>query len=284
MEEKSKDCFVAFIDVLGFTEMVLSKETDNSKINPFKRIVHQEFLPKYKIENNGIGILSISDSIILVAPTNKANANLTTSEEKETFKTKTAEILKKLIEAVQDIQTELAKNNIWVRGAISSWLLWFEPDKNILYGEAFIYAYNLEKAAINPRVIIDPKIILEVADSSAGFIIKLNSNPTRRLIYVKNLSPSTSRIIPEPLILQDAIFICYGTYFISQTLERDWVKLFNDLKTNLYLSQKYYSKYLWLKNYFRDSFMYLHLQGYKSNFNDDISKAYKTQYYQFETI
>ncbi len=97
IRDNLKEKYVAFLDVLGFKEIV-SKRNLNSLETYFNTI--QQTLELIRQDKKNIESLLISDSTILISP-----------DTKEDFKT--------LLRAVQTIQAKLAQQNIWIRGAIS---------------------------------------------------------------------------------------------------------------------------------------------------------------------
>jgi hypothetical protein len=158
MEER----FVAFIDILGFTDIIKQIEKHNTKDNPelarIKSILsfmneettdpnYAADLPIYVKTENGIiekelgdpRLTYVSDCIIISAEP-------------------TLEGFKGLSRKIHKITADLAYDGIFCRGAISKGLL-FHHDK-ILFGSAYIKAFKLEEeVAKYPRVIIDPDII-----------------------------------------------------------------------------------------------------------------------------
>lgn len=65
----------------------------------------------------------------------------------------------KLCGAIEKIQTTLASQDVWLRGAITTGTTSISTNKKQIVGKAYIDAYKLESKAIYPRVIIDEKII-----------------------------------------------------------------------------------------------------------------------------
>lgn len=92
-----ENAIVAFLDVLGFQQMILNGEKE--KIKLFFNTVDDIFSEYSQIKPEMIKFL-VSDSIILAVECN---------EEK----------LRTLLRAIRNSQTKLAVQNIWLRGAIS---------------------------------------------------------------------------------------------------------------------------------------------------------------------
>ena len=162
--------FVAFLDILGFTEIIKSIELDNNKNNPdLKRIksilnfMDEETsdpnycadLPIYIQTDDGLverelgvpRLTYVSDCIIISAEA-------------------TLDGFKGLSRKIHKITADLAYDGIFCRGAITKGKL-FHHDK-VIFGSSYIRAYKLEEEkAKYPRVIIDPDIV-EYFDLSDG--------------------------------------------------------------------------------------------------------------------
>jgi len=245
MEEKSKDYFVAYLDVMGFTEMVTSHKTD--KIDSYVQTLETELWDLIDKEYKAIEFFTISDTIVLLSEYNKENHDGKIAS------------LRVLLQVVQKIQAILALKNIWLRGAISFGLVWFDKKRNILIGKGYINAYNLEKEALYFRVILDPKIILELNTSGLG--IKHIYNQGKEFNYASRLKLIFSHIQTntyqnmEKIIEEDAVFVDYGYLLVKSINSENWGGFFTNLKNNLYSDQKTYNKYLWLKRYLTHSFL-----------------------------
>lgn len=157
-----EDRFVAFIDILGFTEIIKSIEANNTKDNQdLKRIKsilnfmdeettdpnYSTDLPIYIESEKGLiekelgdpRLTYVSDCIIISAEP-------------------TLDGFKGLSRKIHKITSDLAYDGIFCRGAITKGKL-FHHDK-VIFGTSYIKAYRLEdEKAKYPRVIIDPEII-----------------------------------------------------------------------------------------------------------------------------
>ncbi len=157
-----KDSFVAFLDVLGFKELVKSSN-DTRRLDEYFNIVDNAI--KKDIDNQpekqDINSIIISDSIILSIRKVEGDIN------------HNIEQLRKLCIVVGKMQLRLANKNIWIRGGISSGKVHFDTNKNQVVGPAFINAYLLEEELAKvPRVIVDNKIINELNLTSADNLIE----------------------------------------------------------------------------------------------------------------
>jgi len=161
-----KEEFVAFIDVLGFREMVLSSNQESkSKLkNYFNVISYFKSELKKIAPKSSIKALAVSDSLILSMPIESGDDEL--------------EKLKHLCIAIGLIQNHLMMNDIWIRGAITKGKVAHRPDESFILGPAYVRAYELEqKVAIFPRVILDSELISFLnLDTSQDLIENINRN------------------------------------------------------------------------------------------------------------
>jgi hypothetical protein len=224
LRENLKDKYVAFIDVMGFSNLVNKGNIDNLE-SYFSKIT--DVLDRIRVDKESIESFLISDSIILIAPD-------------------TIDGLKQLLAAIRRIQSALLWRKILLRGAVSYGQIYYNADKNIVVGKGFIKAYLLESEAIFPRVIIDPSIIKKNSQDKADFLFLINGtkeyNFEERLVYSKS---DFSKIV------DDGIFIDYA----NKTIQKEEIngsikKIYEVISENLYGEQKLYSKYVWLRDYF----------------------------------
>jgi hypothetical protein len=164
LDEKSYNAdykikIVAFIDVLGFSALVLSNlESSKKTIDTYFSYVIGEFEKEILLYD--FEYYLISDSIVIHTLNTKEN-------------------FEKLTRTVAKLQTKLISKGIIVRGGISVENLHVSAKENVIVGPALVIAYNLEETkAIYPRVVIDRKIIRGFYDSISQMCIK---NPMIRL-------------------------------------------------------------------------------------------------------
>jgi hypothetical protein len=251
LKENLKDRFVAFIDVMGFSNLVNKGNTSNLEEYFLKIIDVLEHIRKDKGE---IQSFLISDAIILITPIGLKG-------------------LKDIIKATRRIQSSLLSRKILLRGAISHGLVDYNPDNNIIVGKGFIRAYLLEQEAIYPRVIIDPSIIKLVSKDKEGFMNVLH-NPSDLDMYVDNkLIYSKSEF---SLINDDCIFVDYANKIILQnSLNGNMKKIYETIIENLYDEQRLYSKYVWLKDYFLERLKITHCFLRDTGISPTIPKHFK---------
>ncbi|WP_419234084.1 hypothetical protein [Aliarcobacter cryaerophilus] len=251
VEIKYEDSFVAFLDILGFTNFVKNNET--VKINTYLEQVDKSIqiiknsLTSLKYDKK-INFIVISDSIILSIQKNNTN-NIKEDNNKN------IQILRILCTAIQHLQSYLATYDIWLRGAISSGESYFNEDKNQIIGKAYINAYLLEKDFVsNPQIIIDNKIINELRfTNSKDFIDNINIKNSFSLLYDWNGTNHIKKNFP--------IFINYLDGFInkysnSSKNKKDEVfeiysleKIVKNIENNIYSHANLYTKYKWVANY-----------------------------------
>lgn len=237
--------FVAFLDVLGFKQMVQSRNQE--KLNQYFGIVNSaiDYLKSIPSKQE-IGSIVISDSIILTVPH---------SEDRSENLNK----IRQLCIAVGLIQQNLAVKGIWLRGAISSGDTYFNSEQNQIVGHAYINAYLLEEQlAVNPRVILDSKMIPDLGFSNAVKLIDaLNSfddgglsysNWGKRILFEWNYSDGTA--VKE--ITQDLpLFIDYISPLIEKKERQKVKKIIDHIQKNMYLDTRVYSKYRWVADYMK---------------------------------
>lgn len=224
LKEELSNNYVAFIDVMGFKELVYKGNTDDLE-SYFSKITME--LDEINYDKKEIKSFLISDSIILIAPDSIYH-------------------LRQLLTAIRRIQSALLWRKILVRGAVSFGQVYYNEDNNIVVGKGFIRAYLLESEAVFPRVIIDPSIIGRMGGDRSHFLEQLNepSNYTdgERLIYTKS---------DFSQIRDDSIFIDYANKIIrKEKINGNLKKVYELILKNLYGEQKLYSKYVWLRDYF----------------------------------
>lgn len=245
IKKELKQKYVAFLDVLGFSEMVNS--SDHTTLDKYFNTIQKAFL-NFDMVKAGLQKLSISDSIILIA-----------EDEDESFAS--------LLTAIQSIQTYLAFEGIWLRGAISFGDVCYIKSKaqegDILVGRGYIKAYKLEAEAKFPRVIIDPAIIKKQKSDKTMFSMKYNIESDgvteKRYTLIHEYFSEIGGV--ARLTNDDAIFVNYANRILLELWDKDKkdkdrnaMRAFHDmLRDKLYSNQLYYEKFLWLRKYFTES-------------------------------
>ena len=161
-DELMEERFVAFIDILGFKEIIRGIEERNSKDDMIFRKIRSVLnfmdeetyepnystdLPVYEETEGGLierelgdpRLTYISDCIIISAQP-------------------TMDGFKGLSRKIHKITADLASDGIFCRGAITKGKLFHKG--RMIFGSSYIRAFTLEEElAVFPRVIIDPEII-----------------------------------------------------------------------------------------------------------------------------
>jgi hypothetical protein len=235
--------YVAFLDILGFTDLVLSKKkNDKLKIEKYFELIKvvTERLRRIKSEHN-FGSIIISDSVILSVPFGN---NLTEKIDN----------LRQLLVAVGIIQFTLAGRNIWLRGGISSGMAYFNPVENAIVGPAYVNAYLLEqKHALFPRVLVDNKIIKELGkNSSQDLIDEINQksegglnfqNWSSDILFDREGLLQSAAMLPQDI----ALFVDYLSPAFNDAGE--FRRLMTHIELNIYSNNNIYKKFRWVVDY-----------------------------------
>jgi hypothetical protein len=237
--------FVAFLDILGFKDLVFSNlKKDKRRIAKYFSIVETTVSRlKASSEKINLGFQIISDSVILSMPN--------TGEKEDRI-----EKLKHLCIAVGRIQSELVKGNLWLRGGISNGLAYFDYQKNIVLGKGYINAYQLEStSAVYPRVILDNKLIPSLECVAAQELIDKINGKSNGGLY-KNWSTNIlfdwncSKYVIKNHFNQDvALFIDYLPQSILKP--KDFDNIIESIRENIYKDEKIYLKYRWVVEYLK---------------------------------
>lgn len=230
--------YVAFIDILGFKDIVYSN--DKYRIQDYITAMenwhglleHAKKIDKIEIEFN-----TISDSIVIYTKIDEDN-------------------LRFLIYLVASLQSHLLINKLYSRGAISKGDIYFNSDTSILVGKGLISAYQLEQTANFPIVIIDNKIIYDLSQNRDNFIFfygKRNS----KFIYKNqdyNLLKKSEEVAAST-ITEPNVFISYGITRIMNSINDVpyFNEIYEDMRTQIYTNPKVQGKYFWLAKHLSNS-------------------------------
>lgn len=235
-----KDSYVAFLDVLGFTNMVM--RADEKKLNVYFNVVNKIIANlKLILEKQKIGYIVISDSIILtVTKSNNKREDINT--------------LRQLCIAISKIQKELSLNNIWIRGAVTSGKTYFNEKSSQIVGPAYIKAYHLEEThAKYPRVILDGNIIDVLGMKNKSELIEVVNDPSSSFAIETQVHDvlydwSKNSFASDIKIEEDVpLFIDYLSDILCDSKHSFMIAEY--LRENLYLDAGVYSKYKWIVNY-----------------------------------
>ncbi len=230
-----KNSYVAFLDVLGFKQMV--KSANDSKLSTYFSEVESVVSELKKFDRKrGIGYITISDSIILTIG-------------KSTEKDENLETLRQFCIAISKIQKRLALNDIWLRGAISSGDTYFDNSNNQIVGPAYIDAYLLEEElAKYPRVILDNRIFNDLGfQSSQEFITQINKDDKFDDVAIYDWNKS--EFVSKNILNQDVLFFIDYLESVPKD-EQMTMTIYNNIRKNLYSDTRLYEKYNWVSLYF----------------------------------
>ena len=234
--------YVAYLDVLGFKNLVCSTKSSNqSKVARYFYLIDKIITDlKSRRIKNSITSLVVSDSVILTMPFLEGRSENLSN-------------LRELCIAIREIQFELAKSDIWLRGAVTYGKAYVSKDENQIVGEAFIDAYLLEEqTAIFPRVIIDNKLINKLKTNAADTFIKiLNGNQESTGIhfsYKRVLFDWSRGIGQESNLNKDvALFIDYLELALDN--EEALKLIIKNIGSSIYSTPIVYKKFRWLIDY-----------------------------------
>lgn len=243
--------YVAFLDVLGFKELVYSKKAeDKKKLQEYSNSINNfvNILKEISIKNTfNVDYIVISDSIIITAEQKESNDD-------------NIEILKNLCFSIGFLQSLLSVLDIWLRGGVSSGETYFDKANNQIIGKAYIEAYLLEEKLVsNPHVVLDNKIINELGFKNSDELInKINEkdndglsfdNYGKTILYDWNNSNFIEKKFP--------LFVDYLSFFFNPSnsvkITKDNLKaiemIIQNVEKNIYTKTALYKKYKWLANY-----------------------------------
>ena len=238
-----KRSYVAYLDILGFRSIVYSADSA-SKIQDILSAVNDSLqiatadVERFLFSKSPIELTVISDSIIL------------TIDESGSDWGKRAMALRKLLHVVSEIQFNCCLRNVWLRGAITFGEV-FHVESSI-FGKAYIEAYELEKQAVYPRVVVSPDVISSLSSgvTTAGELKEKINRPygssefSRQYLYNSNHGASS--------IFRDDVpfFVHYFESFRRVRNREEQRKIFNNLveKTRS-LELKDYPKFKWVAEY-----------------------------------
>lgn len=238
MHVEFNESLVAFLDILGFKNKILSNQ--ESSEDYFSSVIQE--IDGLKIVKEGLKAILISDSIVLSFP------NITRNNFRE------------LCVAVARIQVTLAKKNIWLRGAITygGFFSGFRGENDwaqVTVGQGLSDAYVMESRwAIYPRVIIDPKLILKLSHIRSDLIYELNDPKSLLRTPLFDYSAVDDQVYKLPItyLEPDAVWVNYGEILCRN--REDLNQVIDFIRLELYSGNDHYKKYKWLQHYLYYSF------------------------------
>lgn len=207
---------VAFIDVLGFKNLVFSADPD--PIEKYYSFLLSKFADgaiKRKLE-----YLLISDSIVI-------------------FCDDTQENLFTLVKFTGLLQSGLLSEGIIVRGAISRGDLFVDQENNIIVGAGLVHSFALESAAKYPRVIVDRKVIEHHYGTTTNAINSTYSG-SRPNLTIQSHNGGMS----------DYSYVHYGRILANGVSAKTYEAVLQIFKREFYKNE-HIEKFEWLRKYIK---------------------------------
>lgn len=240
MEISYENRLVAFLDVMGFQELL--KDSEAKKLNQYFQRVRKNMAAESATfhalskEQNFKKIL-FSDSIIL-------SIELSGDTGEDVVR------MAEFFHSISRLQYDLAINcDIWIRGAVSCGKLHIDEKTNEMAGLAFVSAYNLEKFADYPRIVIDPRVCAAAALNPAEFVSKINNCQYEGKLVEIHEQLRFDRGAPMPV---DSIQIDWFAHTFQAN--HDLKQFFNGIHERFVTDQKLFMKCRRLCRYLRESF------------------------------
>lgn len=244
------DRFVAFLDILGFKEIL---KRDNQEVERIMHIISDVTQDVTTVSGHGIipddNITQtvLSDSIVLSIP---APGII-----KDAYKN-----FRFLLHVVEKIQFKCALEDVWIRGGISWGNLHHELSGGNVIGQGLVNAYLFEQTAHYPRVLIDPSIIpdyfgkLGCSATRSAFISEINMTWGASVYSGKFIFDKSKIQAAFHGYFQDdmPLFVHYfNSIYEEKTPESARTKISDLLKSRLYSSKEtaIYAKYKWVVDY-----------------------------------
>ncbi len=222
--------FVCYFDVLGFRSFIDNKERVAVYFNFITRAINQLIGLKLGID---FKYHLISDAVVFAIPINQENSAI--------------QCLRGLLGQISILQYYLATNNIWIRGAVTYGEIGFATDNKFITGVALAQAYELEKLALYPRVIIDPRICNYLNTTSQDLIASVNLSGYEHencvnWIYEKYDNKMLDR---DYLFINFMVYASRGDNLVQDEIEQ----IYMHLKNNLLTLPEQNKKYEWVRKY-----------------------------------
>lgn len=164
--DRYRECFVAFLDIIGFRQLVESAANDAGLLSRLSGITALAATPKSGVKQTSLGpcpmqVRAFSDSIVVFTPTRHENDNACNP-------------LAQLCFVVRHLHDQILRLQANIRGGITIGGMYWHPNWSdtasspkrgtrgalpITFGPGLNSAYDLEsKYAVNPRVLVDESV------------------------------------------------------------------------------------------------------------------------------
>lgn len=164
-----KNRLVAFVDIMGFRELLKNADNSTSLLQKYYDTLYKhlgeksEAFAKYHPEHQ-FDKLVVSDAIVLSVVLEGTNEEKTST-------------ISNFMRSIGLLQYVLAfECDVWTRGAITAGKLFIDGSNNLLVGPAFVKAFELEKDANYPRLIVDASVWSELDQNPHQFIEAVNGH------------------------------------------------------------------------------------------------------------
>lgn len=240
MEISYENRLVAFLDVMGFQELL--KDPQAKKLNQYFQQVRKNMeagsatFHSLSKEQKFKKIL-FSDSIIL---------SIELSGDRSENIVRMAEFFHSISRLQYDLATIC---DIWTRGAVSCGKLHIDERTNEMAGLAFVSAYNLEKFADYPRIVIDPQVCSAVELNPVEFVSQINNCQYEGKLVEIHEQLRYDRGAPMPI---DSIQIDWFAHAFQSNYELK--QFFKGINERFITDQKLFMKCRRLCRYLRESF------------------------------
>lgn len=256
-EIKYEKRLVLFIDILGFSDLVMKSQADIKELQKIKnvlkrieeKLIEQKYFENIHEEHQRKirSVYSLTDEVYI----NPSKIEYTQFSDSIIISMSyvSAQSLVSLISTVSLLQAEFLSQGVLFRGGITYGDIFHS--ENLCFGPAFIKAFHLEdKKAVFPRVLIDTDII-------TGKTVPSNWEEHDEIMFQSLIKPwlyNEQSYTSNPIAIKDSKdehyfvnFMLLGTFRNARV---EILKIFNDQKDILDQTdkqqEKVYLKLVWL--------------------------------------
>ncbi|ELA7830258.1 hypothetical protein Q6U52_000409 [Vibrio alginolyticus] len=230
---KLKKSYCAFIDVLGFSELIKnssgSDESEEQFFQSYYSVAKEQLEKLSQVTGSLLELVHIkvfTDNIVIAIPW---------------FSDDGESELGLITEAIKQYQLSMALNGYFVRGGIAIGKLFI--DDLTIFGPALLEAYHLEsKVANDPKIIVSSEF-LDVINQHTGFYANPESSPQNGEVMIDADGSGFINYLDE-LIIQDFD----GCFVDWDSLSKHRDKIIEAIEMHKKNARVWY-KYYWLCTY-----------------------------------